>query len=97
MVVTQPLDRREFWQMEKCEKALQKTEFRTVDILQPHGCKSYSGHDVRKVNHSAEKASFTDSGSDNDGKKQCQGEHNHSAKKPDAKQIPHRNAEQRRI
>ena len=71
MVVTQPLNRREFWQMEKCEKALQKTEFRTVDILQPHGCKGYGGDNIRKVYHSAEKASSTDSGSDNDGKKQC--------------------------
>lgn len=68
MVVTQPLNRCEFWQMEKCEKALQKTEFRTVDILQPHGCEGYGGHDVRKVNHGTEKASSTDSGSDNDGK-----------------------------
>ena len=33
MVVTEPLDRREFWQMEKGEEALQQTEFRAVDIL----------------------------------------------------------------
>ena len=97
MVVTQPLDRREFWQMEKCEKALQKTEFRTVDILQPHGCKGYGGDNIRKVNHSAEKAPSTDSGSDNDGKKQCQGEYNHSPEKPNTKQIPHGNTEQCRI
>ena len=55
------------------------------------------GTEAQKADAEKTEASSTDSGSDNDGKKQCQGEHNHSAKKPDAKQIPHRNAEQRRI
>ena len=33
MVVTEPLDRSQLRQMEKCEEALQQTEFRAVDIL----------------------------------------------------------------
>ena len=93
MVVNKPLNRCEFRQMEKCEKALQKTEFRTVDILQPHGCKGYGGNDIRKINHGAEETPTADAGDNNDGKKKCQGEYDQTSEEPNAKKIPHRNTE----
>lgn len=65
--------------------------------MEPHGGKRNRRNDIRQVDHGPEKAFAPDAGGDDDGEEKGKRQDDQAAEEPDAKEIPHGNAEQGRM